>query len=421
MPQRVNDQHGRAVLLVAFHFPPLGESSGLQRTLSLANDLAEMGWRPIVLSVSRKTYRSIRDDQIVDIDHRVKVYRAYAMDAARDLSIAGKYPRFVALPDVWATWVATGLLTGLWIALKHKPVWIWSTYPIASAHLLALLLTRIARRPWIVDFRDSMTEETYPADKLQRRVYRWIEKRAVACAYRCVFTTQGAFEMYSKRYPKHATSFSVVPNGYDERYFAEVDAARGRQPRQPDGLITLLHSGIVYPSERDPTHLFDALRCLKTADGIDGTRLRVVLRASGSEETYRAQIDALKIGDIVQLEPAIGYRQALLEMATVTGLLVLQASNCNHQIPAKIYEYLRSGTPILALTDPKGDTARVLLELGIDTLAPLDDTSAIHDLLLRFIDSVEQGTMSVVAARDVPQFSRKRHALALEQLTYRMG
>jgi len=50
-------------------------------------------------------------------------------------------------------------------------------------------------------------------------------------------------------------------------------------------------------------------------------------------------------------------------------LLLLQASNCNSQIPAKVYEYLRAGKPILALTDPEGDTATLLRNLGINTIA----------------------------------------------------
>ena len=42
------------------------------------------------------------------------------------------------------------------------------------------------------------------------------------------------------------------------------------------------------------------------------------------------------------------------------GLLLLQASNCNDQVPAKAYEYLRCHRPVLALTDPAGDTAELL-------------------------------------------------------------
>ena len=200
--------------------------------LSLANDLAERGWLPIVLTVSRNAYRATRDDQLADMDPRIRIYRAFTLDASRDLSIAGRYPRILALPDVWASWVVTGLLMGIWLVLRYKPALIWSTYPIASAHSLAMIVATFSRVRWIADFRDSMTEETYPEDAVQRRVYRWIERRTIARAHRCVFTTPGALKMYSDRYPDRARSFRVVPNGYDERYFSEVDRARREHPVQ---------------------------------------------------------------------------------------------------------------------------------------------------------------------------------------------
>jgi len=406
---------GRAALLIAFHFPPLGESSGLQRTLSLANDLAERGWRPVVLTVTRRTYRATRDDQLVDIDNRVKVYRALAFDASRDFAIAGRYPRLLALPDIWSSWLATGFFTAAWIVLKYRPAFAWSTYPIATAHVLGLLVARLTRVPWIADFRDSMTEAEYPADRTQRRAYRWIERQVAGYARRCVFTTPGALAMYSQRYPESSTAFTVIPNGYDERYFRDLDVRREARERDAGTPATLLHSGVVYPSERDPKHLFEALRRLKLG-GVNGNRLKIVLRASGFDGTFRPQIDALGIADMVVLEPAIGYREALLEMTKVDGLLVLQASNCNHQIPAKLYEYIRSGTPIVALTDPSGDTAQVLLNLHRRHLAPLDDVEAIQDLLEAFVHQVEGGEWNRETIENADQFSRKRHAVALEQL-----
>ena len=53
------------------------------------------------------------------------------------------------------------------------------------------------------------------------------------------------------------------------------------------------------------------------------------------------------------------------------------AANCNDQIPAKAYEYLRVSAArlLLALTDPAGDTADVIRRAGIDTIAPPNDSS----------------------------------------------
>ena len=65
------------------------------------------------------------------------------------------------------------------------------------------------------------------------------------------------------------------------------------------------------------------------------------------------------------MEPGVSFRNAVAEMLSADGLLIFQASNCNHQIPAKVYEYFRAKRPIFAMTDPKGDTASLLKSMGI--------------------------------------------------------
>jgi hypothetical protein len=89
-----------------------------------------------------------------------------------------------------------------------------------------------------------------------------------------------------------------------------------------------------------------------------------VLRATGCDDCLRGLLGQLRIDDIVMLEPRVGYREALAEMLAADGLLVLQAANCNYQVPAKLYEYLRARRPILALTDAAGDTAQTLADAG---------------------------------------------------------
>jgi hypothetical protein len=78
-------------------------------------------------------------------------------------------------------------------------------------------------------------------------------------------------------------------------------------------------------------------------------------------------------------------------MLAADGLLILQAANCNAQVPAKLYEYLRAARPLLALTDAAGDTAATLRAAGIDTIAPLDDAAAIAAALLRFLGLARAG------------------------------
>jgi hypothetical protein len=69
----------------------------------------------------------------------------------------------------------------------------------------------------------------------------------------------------------------------------------------------------------------------------------------------------------------------------------LQAANCNDQVPAKVYEYLRCGRPILALTDPGGETATLLRRARADAIAPLDAEDEIHSALRLFLGQTLTG------------------------------
>ena len=113
------------------------------------------------------------------------------------------------------------------------------------------------------------------------------------------------------------------------------------------------------------------------------------LRAPGHEAILRRLIDSCRLTQLVELAPPIAYREALQEMMRADGLLVLQARNCNEQIPAKVYEYLRCRRPIIGLTDPGGDTANLLRQAGVHAIAQLDSAAEIAPALRRFLDLVK--------------------------------
>jgi glycosyltransferase involved in cell wall biosynthesis len=404
--------------MIAYHYPPEGSSSGVQRTLKFSRHLVDHGWRPIVLTAHPRAYRISRSDQLGEVPSEAVVHRAFALDSARHLAVRRRYLGLTALPDPWVSWWLGAVASGVRLIRRYRPKVIWSTYPIATAHLIGLALQRWSRLPWVADFRDSMTEPHYPPDERQRRVYRWIEERTMRRSLRAVFTTPGAVRMYSGRYPEvPSRAFAVIPNGYDEESFAQAERlesrVRGGENATP---LVLLHSGALYPSERDPRSFYRALARLLREGRVDRGSLRVVLRATGHDAYHQRLIREQGIEDIVFLEPPLPYHEALREMMDVDGLLLFQASNCNHQVPAKIYEYLRAKRPILALTDPVGDTAQVLRDARLDAIEPLDDERRIARGILRFLAEIRSGGARVAAEDDIEKHSRRAHTATLAGL-----
>jgi glycosyltransferase involved in cell wall biosynthesis len=407
----------KKVLIIAYHFPPMAASSGIQRTLNFVRYLRDCGWESVVLSASPRAYSRTGDEQLDEIPAGMRVERAFALDAARHLSMAGRYPGFVANPDRWASWLPFAVQVGRKLIREERPSAIFSTYPIATAHLIGRRLVDWSGLPWIADFRDSMYDDGYPEGARERAINKKLDRETVIRSSRAIFTTPSTREMYARRYPELPDDrWSLIPNGYDEKDFQALTIEPSRtRPEAPTPLV-LLHSGTLYPVERNPMPFFNALRNLKESGSIGPGRLRIRLRATGHDDYYADVIQDAGLQDIVEILAPLPYRAALKEMLEVDGLLLFQAQGCNHQIPAKLYEYLRAQKPIVALTHPSGDTAALLRESMADNLLPLDDKEELVNKLPRLLDELGQGILRIAPIEVARRFSRDRGAAELARI-----
>lgn len=406
----------KKVLMIAFHYPPWRGGSGIHRTLYFSRYLPQHGWQPLILTAHPRAYPEVGSDQLEQIPTSALVKRVFALNVAKHMSLRGAYPKWLALPDRWSTWWLGAVPAGIWLIRKHRPRVIWSTYPIATAHLIGLTLHRLTGIPWVADFRDPMTEEAYPTDRMTRSVYRWIESRTVSDCTCAVFTAPGTLHMYAARYPQKPRShWAIIANGYDEEEFREVERAVGERLPAKSPLV-LVHSGVLYPSERDPHAFFAAVADLRRSGQISPASLKIVLRGSGHEDVYGRYLREHGIEDIVCLAPPIAHRDALMEMLEADGLLLFQAANCNHQIPAKIYEYLRAKRPIFAMTDPESDTARLLRKMGTDTIVCLDSKQQIAKGLWKFLQELQRCYSLIRNHEEIFLHSRKSRTCELAKL-----
>jgi glycosyltransferase involved in cell wall biosynthesis len=390
----------KRVLMVAFHFPPLTGSSGIQRTLRFVQHLPEFGWQPLVLSANARAYENKSHDRDGGLPINAVVRRAFAIDNARHLSLRGRHIAALARPDRWMSWRFDGVRQGMKMIREFRPDALWSTYPIATAHVIGAELRRRSGIPWLADFRDPMAQEGYPEDPKTWRQFQEIEQQTIERAHCSIFTTPGATRRYRERYSGAAHKIVELENGYDEESFAVAEADTTRVKLNP-GALTLLHSGIVYPEERDPTQLFVALARMKARGEIPPGLLKVRFRAAVHENLLERLSAEHGVEEMIEVSPPLPYQLALQEMLRADALLVLQAANCNDQIPAKIYEYLRAGPPIVCLSDRDGDTQGVLRRAGLDMFAALDSPEEIEQLLGRLLKggaASQKPSAAVVAA-----------------------
>lgn len=400
--------------MIAYHFPPLQGSTGVHRTVAFAKYLQLYGWEVTILTAHPRAYPEINLKNAEAVPPHVRVERAFALDAQRHLSIFGRYPSMLARPDRWRSWITGGAIAGARIVRSWRPDAIMSTYPIASAHVIAARLHAKFGLPWIADLRDPMAQENYPPDPKTKQAFFRIEEDIVRYAARMTVTTEGTATLYRDRYPQYRSdAIVVIPNGFDEQAFANIDVASQSEPQRK---LRLLHSGLLYPRERNPTDFFAAVAELKAEGALKAEDVEFAFRGSGNEGDYSERLARLQVDDLIRLLPAIPYAEALAEMNAADACMLFQASNCNQQIPAKVYEYLYCGKPILALTDPIGDTGQLLTDLNVGPVVPLDDKQKIKAALPAYIAALREGRVAIASRERVNRYSRRSLTQELAQV-----
>jgi hypothetical protein len=399
------------VLIIAYHFPPQAGSSGLQRSLKYCQYLPEFGWQPAVLTPHPRAYEKIDEKSLSSIPPGVPVIRSFALDTKKHMGIGGRYLRYMALPDRWVSWVFGGVPAGMRAVRKHRIDVLYSTFPIMSAAVIGLWIQRFTRLPWVLDLRDPMSQDDYPHDALVRRVWSRVERACIRRVSRVIFTAEATRRMYLDRYPEILTPNMcvLISNGFDEADFQDLQIP-SPGPVPTDRPIRLVHSGLIYPVERDPRPMFNAVGRLKKMGRLGADKIQIVFRAPGSEDLYRTLLAERDIADLIVLAPHMPYRQALQECADADGLLLFQAADCDKQIPAKAYEYLRIGKPILALTTHTGDTAALLREVGGATIVNLASEDEIYEGLSTFVDALRVGTHPLPDNDKIQRYTRKAQA-----------
>lgn len=396
----------KSVLMIAYHYPPEASSSGVLRTLKFSRHLLPKGWTPHVLTLRDSVY-PVRDETLVSqIPPEVTVHRVAGWDTARHFAIRGRHLGCMAVPDSYVSWLPFGVAAGLKLVRRTPIHALFSTSPKPTAHLIALALKRRTGVPWIADFRDPWIEEGLypPPGSLRYRVESRLEAAVVRHADAVVATTPDLLDELRTRHARvPAKKFSVIFNGYDSDDF---DDAWDRITPPP--VFELIHAGMLTPDYRNPIPLLTALASLLARGEIARPDVRVVFLGAGAyveSGAFRDAVASLGLGDVVQVMARLPHRESLRRLYQAAVLVVLQDDEARALIPAKVFEYLRVGRPILSLT-AEGATPRLLRELGVGIVADPSSPDAIAAALRRLYADWRAHGVRPASAADIGRFAR---------------
>jgi glycosyltransferase involved in cell wall biosynthesis len=307
---------------------------------------------------------------------------------------------FIRLETQWS-WAITAYFTGARIIRKRKPAVIYSTGGAYSAHLAGYWLARRFGLPWIAEIHDPMILDVQPKNT---RVYfaGWLEGKICRHADVVWWFTEEALARAQARHPELGERGHCLIPGSNPPEFERAPYRRSKhlvighfgslaETRNLEffllGLRLVLEKNPLW-AEHIRLHLYGG-----GIDAISAHALRDFSHPSMIEQFGRLEIDP-KTGES-------GRDQVIKRMNAVDCLLLLHGTMpvCEEYIPSKMYEYLCTQRPILALVWHNPQMERMLRELG-HWAVKADDAdsiaSALEELHARWIrdDLADSGVPS---------------------------
>jgi len=380
------------VLLVTYFWPPSGKAT-VHWPLRMARHLAAHGWKSSVLTVDRDTFSSEDTSLLADVDSSIQVvrargfepfgmYRKFLRKKSDDVLVASEaisreiegFRHRLAIwirmnlfvPDARIGWYWNAVRKGSRLLAERRFDAIVSIGPPHTGLLVGKSLSEKFGIPHIPVFIDPWVDIAYyrgfKRSRLTLVLDRFLEKSVVQRASRVVFVTKTMMEDYAKKYQWSGDKSHVLYWGFDEEPFQLVGKSRTVRSNHE----VLLHAGNMF-DHQNPPHLWETLR--RRARSHKNLRL-VFIGTVGPK--IRKAIGAAGLSSRTEFRGFLPYQEMVRELMRASFLLVCTTEK--RHVPGKLFEYVRSGKPILAYGDDNEEVASILAQCGNGMLLPYESS-----------------------------------------------
>jgi glycosyltransferase involved in cell wall biosynthesis len=363
----------KKVLFIAYYFPPMG-GSGVQRSLKFVKYLHKFGVEPTVLTVNPFYARWPKDLSLVgEIPSGTKVYRTPTIDMNWFFKILwGLKLNYlvtwlqlnVFVPDPEITWLPFAIAR-LKKILKHDKFDLaYITGGPYSSMLLGPYLKDVFNTDYIVDFRDEWTNSHIRLDfiKSAKAIKRdnLMEEEVLRKCSGLIYTHPiGMQDNFENKYPfLKSKPFRIITNGYDESDFLTQDSVF----KIENNSFEIVYSGSFY-DRRKPDILFRAIKTLVERNQINPDHFRIKIIGKNTPSFVLGDFNNCTIiNNIVRFHKYSSHKQVIdaVNMASLLLLFLAPGPNSEPEIPGKLFEYLRSYIPIMAIVPPNGAAAEIV-------------------------------------------------------------
>ncbi|MBN1388612.1 MAG: glycosyltransferase family 4 protein [Bacteroidales bacterium] len=385
------------ILIITYYWPPCG-GAGVQRWLKFTKYLPDFGWEPFVLTVdpAYAQYPAIDESLEKDINPALKVYKTKAVNyfilgksltsqrkitsgSVIDNNIKSRIARFIRgnffIPDPRKGWNRYAVRKASELIREEAINYVVTTSPPHSTQLIGLKLKSLFPGiKWICDLRDPWTEiyyyskfyGTWPARMHDKK----LEKRVLEKSDIVITVGQGLADLFTLKLQSNGKKITVISNGYDEQDFRLLR-------KKPPGKFTITYVGAL--SDQYPVTTL-----IKSFQELIDKGIEFNFRFIGTcPPGIKKKIASVLPDDAFYYLSYRSHREALTAMITSSVLVLLLPYHEENRmiITGKIFEYLRSEIPILAIGPEDGDAANIIVECGAGKIFDENDIKGITDYL----------------------------------------
>lgn len=426
----------KKVLIITYYWPPAG-GPGVQRWLKFVKYLPEFNIQPTVYCPENPSYPTLDSSLLQEVDSKITVLKHPIKEPLRFLKLLfksktnklskrgipdskkqGLFERFLLyirgnffVPDARVFWVKPSVKYLSSYISKHQINTIITTGPPHSVHLIGMQLKVKHKLRWYADFRDPWTDISYHKNlnltQNTQQKHLKLERQVLNTSDQIIVTSSQTKQLLSKITQQ---PISVITNGFDDENVPSITL---------DSKFSLTHIGSLL-NQRNPILLWNVLSELVQEIPKFKANFQLVLVGNVSADV-RTSIDSTGLTSFLKTVGSVTHNEAVMYQRKTQVLLLLEANTteASYIIPGKLFEYINSNRPIVALGPKHSDIPSILKDTHTGRYFDYDNKTALKTHILELFEGYKTNSLSV-SSKDIERFSRKNCTKQLaEVLNYK--
>ncbi len=413
----------KKVVIITYYWPPAG-GPGVQRWLKFVKYLPDFGVQPIVYVPENPTYPILDEGLLNEVSDKAiilknKIFEPYQLagifskkqtqkissgiiPAAKKQSFLEKLLLWIRgnlfIPDARKYWVNPSVVYLKKYIQENNIDTILTSGPPHSLHLIGLKLKEELDVKWFADFRDPWTTIGYhKALKLSSyadKKHKQLESKVLTNADTIIVTsktTKTEFQALTNK------PIEVITNGYDLENISKQTL---------DEKFTLAHIGS-FLSDRNPKALWGVLQELVLENEKFAAHFQLKLIGKISQEILESisefQLDAYcnNLGYVSHTEALEHQRKS-----QVLLLIEIDSEETKSIIPGKLFEYMVSERPIIAIGPKDSDFAEIITSTNTGVFFTYSEKERLRNTILAYFELFLENKLQVHPV-GLQQYSRK--------------